>query len=392
MIKDSIKAWLPTLSLSFAGFIFVTTEFIPVGLLPDIAIGLGKSEAFTGLLMTIYAWIVATMSLPLTVYTANWERRQLTLTLLSIFIAAHIVAGVAMNFEMLLLSRIAIALSHAVFWSITTPLAVRVAPEGKKTQALAVIATGTSLGNILGIPFGTFLGHSFGWRMAFVAIAICALVVLFIAYRMLPLLPSTNAGSFKSLPSLFRRPALVLTYVLTVVTVTGHFTAFTYINPFLQKMGGFSADTIVSVLLVFGCSGILGSIIASRCINTHPKLSLSLALVCMMLCLVLFAPASSSLPLIMLLCVAWGTAMTVAALVFQTTVLAVASDAADVAVSMYSGIFNIGIGTGALFGSLSSTNHLGSVGYFGAGILALSVLVSLFLPTSRKETKPALEM
>ncbi|MBO9666236.1 MAG: sugar transporter [Bdellovibrio sp.] len=377
--KISLKSWLPTVSVSLASFIFVTSEFIPVGLLPEISRGLGKSEATIGLLMTIYAWIVATMSLPMTVISSHWDRRRLMLILLGAFVFANLASGLATSFNFLLICRLVVAFAHAVFWSIAIPLAIRLAPPGGHAKALSIIAMGASLGNILGIPFGTFLGQSFGWRMAFTVIAFVAFVIFLILYRTLPLLPSQSVTTFKRVPSLFKRKTLVLVYLMTALTVTGHFTAFTYIKPFLQSIGGLSPDFVVILLFVFGASGVFGSVLGSKIIYKRPMSSLVFSLVIVLASLLLMALAVHSQLWLVLLSFIWGTALTIICLVFQSAVLSEAPDVQDVAMSLYSGIFNIGIGSGALLGSLSSSNHLGSVGYLGSAFVLVSLLITFRL-------------
>ena len=377
---QSLKQWLPSLGLGLAGFIFVTTEFIPVGLLPEIAEGIQKSEAFIGLMMTIYAWIVATMSLPMTVWSARFNRRKLLLTLLVLFIFAHAIAMSATHFPVLMLSRVVIALLHSIFWSITIPLAVRVAPPGKQTQSLALVSTTTTLGSILGIPLGTSIGQTFGWRWAFGSIGLCAFVVLCSLYKTFPNLKSQNSGNFKSVPGLFKNKIIALIYLVTAISITGHFTAFTYIKPYLRSIGHYSPNDIVFLLFVFGCSGIIGSLIGGKALSFSLRKPLLIALSVMGLSLLLWKVLTFSLLTLSLLALFWGASMSVMGLVFQTAIVSSAPEAQDVAVSLYSGIFNIGIGSGALIGSLVSVNYLGSVGYLGAGFLLLALGISLFIP------------
>lgn len=373
-------AWLRVVTLAVAAFIFNTTEFVPVGLLSDIAASFSMSTAQVGLMLTIYAWVVGLMSLPFMLMTSQMERRGLLVKIFILFIASHALSVVAWNFWILVLSRIGIALAHAVFWSITASLAIRLAPAGKKAQALSLLATGTALAMVLGLPLGRIIGQYLGWRTTFMVIGIVATMTLICVIKLLPKLPSEHSGSLKSIPILMKRPALLCLYALTVVVVTAHYTAYSYIEPFIQSVALMSQGFATMLLLVLGAAGIIGSVLFSMLGNKHPATLIIGAIVLLALSLVLLLPAASSPMWIALLCVVWGIAIMTIGLGMQVKVLAMAPDATDVAMSLYSGIFNIGIGAGALLGNQVSIHlSMANIGYIGAILALVSLMWCIFI-------------
>lgn len=374
--QTGFRAWVPVIALAFAAFVFNTSEFLPVGLLPDMAQDLRETVSFTGLVITGYAWVVALMSLPLAIATAKFERRRLLLFLLAAFALCHFAVLAAHSFGMLLICRIGVALTHSVFWSIMTPLAARTAPRGKRALGLAAVMGGTIVATVLGVPIGTKLGHYFGWQEAFAIVGLAAAAVFLIIWKTLPESPSTKAGSLKSLPVILKRPALLQLYALTMVTVLGQFTAYSYISPFLQRVCGMSDSDVVNILLVFGLAGIVGTIVSSRTLERYPSASLAVPLFLIAASLALIEPAANaSYGVLCAVTLVWGAAMTALCMAFQTIVLKAAPDAADVAASLYSGIFNIGIGGGAFTGSLlSGWAGFGVLPYAASGFVLLSAL------------------
>ena len=378
MQSDTVSrrtAWLRVVMLAIAAFIFNTTEFVPVGLLSDIAASFNMKTAQVGLMLTIYAWVVALMSLPLMLLTRQVERKRLLIFIFSLFIVSHVLSVGAWDFWSLVASRVGIALSHAIFWSITASLAIRVAPPGKKTQALSMLATGTALAMVLGLPLGRIIGQYLGWRTTFMSIGVVALLTLICLIKLLPPLPSEHTGSLKSVPMLFRRPALVGMYVLTALIVTAHYTAYSYIEPFIQTVANMGENFTTFLLLIFGGAGIFGSIIFSMFGNRFPAAMLSGPILMVTLSMLLLFVAVMNPISISVLCVVWGLAMMIIGLALQVRVLALASDATDVSMSLLSGIYNIGIGAGALLGNQVSLHlEMSNVGYAG-GVLGCIAFV-----------------
>ena len=366
--------------LAFAGFVFNTTEFLPVALLSDIANSFHIPVEQAGLMITLYAWIVSLMSLPFMLMTAKLERRSLLIKLLIVFVASHVLSVLAWDFWVLLLSRIGIAFTHAIFWSITASLAVRVAPKDKKAQAIGLLAMGSALAMVLGLPLGRVIGQYFGWREAFAIIAVLAFTILILLYRFLPHLESRNAGSLRSLPLLIKRPLLLGLYALTILIISAHFTAYSYIEPFMVRIGEMSDSAATAILLIFGLSGITASLLFNRFYRRSPTAFLLTSMGILGLSLVLLLPLSESQFSMFLLAFIWGIGISGIGLSLQVRVLQLASDATDVAMAIYSGLYNVGIGGGALLGN-QVMQHLGlaNIGFSGAAFAMLGIGLFVYL-------------
>lgn len=366
--------------MAFAAFVFNTTEYIPVALLTDIAHSFAMPVSEVGLMITVYAWIVSLMSLPCMLMTAKLERRQLLIKLFILFIVSHVLSAIAWNYWILLLSRIGIALTHSIFWSITASLTMRIAPKDKKIQALGLLAMGSALAMVLGLPLGRVIGQWFSWRTTFALIGIIALLILFMLSRLLPHLPSQNAGSLKSLPVLAKRPMLLGIYGLTAIIISAHFTAYSYIEPFMLRISQVSASAATAGLLIFGLAGLLASLLFNLLYRLMPIKFLATAMTILTASLISLHYLSHSEIALFILILIWGIGISALGLGMQMRVLQLAPDATDLASSIYSSIYNIGIGGGALIGN-QVMQHLGlkHIGDVGAILGIIAILWFIFI-------------
>ena len=375
---ERTKYWRVVI-MACAAFIFNTTEFVPVALLTDIGQSFDMQSSDVGLMMTVYAWTVMIMSLPAMLATGDMERKGLLLKLFVIFIIGHIISVIAWNYWILLIARMCIAVAHSLFWAITASLVMRVAPKNKKTQAIGMLAIGTSLATILGLPLGRLVGQLVGWRITFAIIAALAVVVMILIMRLLPNLPSKNAGSLSSLPILAKRPLLIGLYATTVLIVSAHFTAYTYIEPFMVQIGELDPNLATIILLVFGVSGITASVIFNRLYRFGPTQFISTAMILLAVSLAFMLVSASYTATMFTLAFIWGIGISCIGLALQMRVLQLAPDATDVASAIYSGIFNAGIGAGALFGN-QITRHIGLeyIGFSGAALAMIALGIFVF--------------
>ena len=381
-MMDNIKKWLPVISLTLSTFIFNTSEFIPIGLLTSIADDFAITESKAGLLITIYAWVVALASLPLMMAFAKTENKKLMLSLVALFTASHILSGFSNSYVMLMISRIGVACSHAVFWSIVTPLAVHVAPEGHRSTALSMIITGSSIAMIVGLPLGRAVGLMVGWRVTFLLIAILSAIVLCLLASFLPKVPSDNNISLKTLPTLVSTPALLCIFVMTALTITGHFTAYSYIEPFLGQAAGFTNGEITMVLSAFGVIGIIVSVLFSKYYDRHQFAFLRVAVLGICICTLLLGISSGNSFIMVCTCLLWGLSINCFNISLQSCIIDYSPFGTAIAMSIYSGIYNVGIGAGALVGGIVCS-HIGIpfVGYVGGSVSLVSALFLLLTVT-----------
>ncbi|KDN25390.1 arabinose transporter [Moraxella bovoculi 237] len=363
--------------LAFAAFIFNTTEYIPIALLSDIGTSFSMPVDKVGIMMTVYAWIVALVSLPLMLATAKIERKRLLVGVFTLFVASHILSAVATSFGVLLIARTGVALAHAIFWSITASLVVRLAAKDKRTKALGLLATGSALAAVLGLPIGRLVGQYLGWRASFALIGVLALICLVILWKILPNLPSRNVGNIKSLPDILKNTPLLLVYLMIILIVTAHFTAYSYIEPFMLNVVNFSANFATWILLMFGLAGIVASILFGRYYERMERSFLWLAMMAIALGLSTLFLFSDMSALWVINAFLWGIGATTISLVLQIQVLRLAPKATDVAMSIFSGIFNIGIGGGALLGGIVIAQmSLIHIGHVGAAVALLAMLAA----------------
>ncbi len=375
-MTSTFKQWVSVCALAVGAFIFNTTEYIPIALLSDIGQSFKMQATEVGMMITVYAWIVALLSLPLMLMTKNIERRKLLLALFALFVVFHALSFFSWNFNILLISRIGIALTHAVFWSITASLAVRLAPTGKTNQALGLLSTGTVLAMVLGIPLGRVVGQYFGWQLSFLLIGVCAAGVMLVLAKNLPALPSQNTGSLSSLPSLFRRRNLMLLYAMTVLIITAHFTAYSYIEPFVLQIGHFKAEQVTIVLSLYGLAGFAASYLFGKWFAKSQRLFMLGAVTVILLSALLLQPFAAFPYAVYALVFIWGVAIVIVSLGMVSKVLSFASDATDVANSIYSGLYNVGIGGGALLGHYVTVWFgLSNIGIAGALLAAAGLAV-----------------
>ena len=386
----SLKKWMALVGLTMSTFIFNTSEFILIALLTDIGGDFGLSEAKAGMLISVYAWVVMALSLPLMLMTSKMEMRRLLLGVMAVFTSFQVMSYLSTSFTMLMFSRIGVACAHSIFWSIVSIVAVRIVPESHKAVALSMIVTGSSIAMILGLPLGRVIGLSVGWRMTFLSIGAVALFVFLYLFSLLPKVPSGGGMTAKDLPTMLKNKVLVGIFITTAALATGYYAAYSYIEPFLQQVGNMTESQITTTLMLFGFAGILGSVLFSKFYPRLGKKFISISLVGLIVSAFLLLPASGGIVAAILVCAFMGMSATAFNVAMQSEIISDSEESqTTVAMSIFSGIFNLGIGTGALIGG-SVCTHL-SISFIGVagGAIVLAALIYWRMVVVRRSLRQA---
>ena len=380
MKSISRREWLPILGMTISAFIFNTSEFMPIGLLSDIAASFSVSQAKAGMIISAYAWAVMLLSLPLMIAASRLPFRRLLLGTVGLFLLGQILSAWSGSYWMLMLARMAVACAHAVFWSIASPIAVRLAAPEHRAFALGMIVTGTSIAMIFGLPLGRIIGLAGGWRMTFVFVAVLAAVLLVYLAVVFPKMSDSQPFFLHELPAMLRSRQLLGIYLLACLIPTAYYTVYSYIEPFLHQVAGLSAGRITTVLMIFGAAGLLGSFSFSKLYDRHRSLFLCGTTVGIAAALLLLRLCAFHFSTIVLLCIFWGMFVTAFNVAFQSEVLQAAPESASaVAMSLFSGIFNLGIGLGTWIGGrVSDFCILPAIGYVGGTLAILGAVYCAF--------------
>ncbi|MFI1285398.1 MFS transporter [Streptomyces sp. NPDC020858] len=386
-----LRAWLAVIALGLGTFSFVTTETLPIGLLPSIGAGLDVSVGTAGFLVTGFAAVAAITAAPLTTLCGRIDRKWLLAGLLVLYVAGNLLAVIATSYGVLLGARVLVALAHGVFWSIAAAIAVRLVPERHAVRATALVLGGISLASVLGVPLGTMIGQRSGWHTAFAAVAAIGFVVLVAVLFLLPSLPAQGTGSLAALPRVLRNSRLRAAVAVTALVMIGHFLAFTYIAPYLEQVTGISEGMVGVLLLVFGAAGFAGNFVAGAVVGRSVHGTLVGALVLMTGSLALLWAFGDSRPAAITLLVLWGLAFAALPVGLQTWVLQLAKEESDAASSLYVAAFNGAIAVGALAGGLLVDSAAGprAVTAVAAVLTACALLTLLLSARSARTHNPA---
>lgn len=382
--------WFTLLVIAGAIFVSVTSEFLPAGLLPEIAADLDVSESRVGVLVTAFAATVVVATAPLTALTRRLPRKPLLVGAMLVGAAGNALAAIAPSYEVLLGSRILAGLSYGLFWALVMGAVARVVAPEQLARAVAVALGGGTTAFVLGIPLGTALGTAVGWRTAFVVIAVAILLLGVLVAVLLPHLekdpvvptgeriPIWRAGGVRS---------VLLLCLVVIVSMGAHYVFYTYIASYAIEVGGFDERSVSLLLFAYGAAGALGLVGVGVLGDRHPRVAVigGMLLAASAVALLVVFPGVPWLLVAVL--VVWGFALGGVPAMLQSTVLRVASPRIrDLSSAVYSSSFNFAIGGGALLGAGILDVH-GLVGLVPVAAFGLALGAVIAAAAGRRPTR-----
>ncbi|MFV0135978.1 MFS transporter [Streptomyces sp. HMX87] len=368
------RPWAAVLAVAAATFAVVTTEMLPVGLLTSLGTGLGVSPGTAGLAVTLPGLVAAAAALLLPVAVRRAGRRTVLCVLLLLLAAADLLCALAGDFTVLLAARAVVGVCIGGVWAVAAGLAVRLVPGASVGRATSVIFSGIAVASVLGVPAGTFLGDLAGWRWAFAALAGLALAVAGALALALPPLPADRPVRPGAFARLLRVPRFSRGLLAVALLVTGHFAAYTYVRPVLERVPGTGAGQISALLLGYGLAGVAGTFTLGALAARDPRRALLTVSAGIGAAVALLAPSGGSFAASAALLAVWGVLYGGVSVSAQNWLAAAAPGAREAASGLFAGVFNAAIALGAFTGGrIADGPGLPYVLGAGAGLALLAL-------------------
>lgn len=394
MSLDKKRSTFALLALAVSAFAIGTTEFISVGLLPLIAKDLNISVTTAGLTVSIYALGVTFGAPILTSITSSMSRKSLLLWIMVVFIIGNGIAAVSTSIGVLLVARVISAFSHGVFMSIGSTIAADLVPENRRASAISIMFTGLTVATVTGVPFGTFIGQQFGWRIAFMVIVAVGILAFIANSILVPAnLRKGARTSLKDQLKLVTNGPLLLIFIITALGYGGTFVVFTYLSPLLQNVTGFKEEIVAVILLVYGIAIAIGNMLGGKLSNKNPIKALFYMFIvqAIILFILYFTAPFKIVGLATIFFMGLMAFMNVPGLQVYVVILAerFVPTAVDVASAINIAAFNAGIALGSFLGGLV-TDSIGLIHttWIGALMVLVAVLLTGWSQSLENKGKP----
>ena len=370
-----------------------TTEFVIMGLLPEVSRDLQVSIPMAGLLISGYALGVAVGAPVMSILMARFSRKHSLLWLMGIFTLGNLICAIAPDYATLMIARVVTSFAHGTFFGLGAVVATSLVPKDKRAFALALMFTGLTIANVIGVPAGTWLGQMLGWRATFWAVTMIGPVALAALYFLLPADHHAEKINVKSEINTLMQPQVIAGLILTIIADTGLFAILTYVAPILTDVAHFPSSAVSPVFLLFGAGLVLGNIAGAKLADVHLDNTLIGALIFLTAVLASFSLLAHNQIAVVILVGLLGIAGFAIVPSLQMKILEKASGAPTLASAMNIGAFNVGNAAGAWVGGLVISHGLGlvSIGWIAACIVFAGLVLTVIdvqIMANRPQSEP----
>jgi predicted MFS family arabinose efflux permease len=385
----TLREWLSVVVVAIGAFAFVTTEFLPVGLLPHIAADLGVTSGTAGLMVTVPGVIAAISAPGLVLAAGRMNRRYVLLLLTALLLASNAICALATSFSVMLLGRALLGAALGGFWTLATAAARRLVHQQDSARAMAIILTGVTCATVIGVPLGTCISGLASWRAAFAATGALVAVALLAQVWLVPSMPSDKAMRFDDLVDLLRRPYARQCLLMIALMFGAHFCSYTYITPFLLRNGHFAMSDITLLLLAFGAIGFVSNLAVSEVMKQSLQAPTAVVVTLLMLTLLLLPVLQHSHVGVLLLLLTWGVAFGAIPLCGGMWSLDAAPDLPEAGSALLVSTVQVAIALGSSVGGVV-VDHLGiSADFLLGSAIALLALIALLRASLKREVAAA---
>lgn len=381
---SSRQVWSAVLAMSLCAFALVASEFLPVSLLTPIASDLSLTEGQAGQAISISGFFAVITSLLLSTLTQGIDRKPILLTTTALMLVSGGMVAFAPNYLTLMVGRAILGIAIGGYWSMSTAVMIRIAPEGLVPKAIAVMQGGTALATAIAAPVGSYLGGMIGWRGAFFCVVPLAALALIWQFFTLPAMPSerTRVSASGSL-RLLGNKEIALGMAAVAFLFMGQFTLFTYLRPFLETVTHVDVPTLSLLLLIIGAAGLVGTMLAGSLVcQSMNKVLVGIPLIMTAIAFAVIVVGSWLVPVAALLGV-WGLVATCAPVGWFTWLARVLPHNAEAGGGLMVAVIQLAITAGATTGGVLY-DGIGYQATFIASGVCLLIATALSVITSRR--------
>lgn len=382
--RSTESPWGAILMLSVGSFIFINTEFLPIGLLSDIASFFGITVGHAGLMVTIPGIAAAISALVLTRYLGRANRKSILLGLTVLLLLSNLTMAFSSNFEVALFGRLLLGIGVGGFWAFAVPYGVSIVRNEHKSRATTIITAGIAAGTVAGVPLGTFLGAQLGWQNAFLLNAGLSALIFGLQVVTLPSLRGESSLNFADMVRVVLERAVAKRLLSTLSFAAAHFCGFTYFELILTKQAGISQEMLPAMFLLYGCTGFVGTFVAEFLVKkVTAKNSFRVATVALVIAVFLMSFSSVGLAAAVALTLLWGLAYGIMPVSINIWLYEANEKEYVVSTASNSALYQVAVAVGSFAGGLAY-NNAGLPATIGLSVaIGLVCLAVSFIKTAK---------